>query len=153
MGTVASVELQRTPAEIDALISLIEPARDGLSFVSGASWDREGREWERLCNIGAVLAWGREPANAPPDTNPYSRDAAEQRIAGDIAAEGPFVTPERITEIRNWELGRCKTTVQVWAELAPARTPEALAALRWLLGGACPVGEHGFTGEYQRRVA
>jgi hypothetical protein len=150
---VVSVELQRTPEEISALVRLIrQTSMRALMAEPGATWDRQGREHERLGAIAAVLSWAQQPGNAPPD-NPYSLDGVEARVTAAVAEEGPYVTAERVAEIRRMLRAQVRTTSSLWAERAPADTPETRAALAWLLGDPCPVDEHGYTRGYRSRVA
>jgi hypothetical protein len=153
VGTLVSVDVQRTPAEIEALTRLIQDsAMPALRAEPGATWERQGREHERLGNLCAALSWAQAAANRPPD-NPYTVAGVEARVAAAAADEGPYVTDERIAEIRSMERARCKTTAVLWAEGSPIDSPETRAALGWLLGGACPVDEGGFTRGYRHRVA
>lgn len=153
MRTLVGVELQRTPEEISALVRLIrQSAMPALLAEPGATWDRQGREHERLAAIAAALTWAQDPANAPAD-NPHSLDGVEARIAAAAAEEGPYVTAERVAEIRHTLRAQVRTTSSLWAERAPADTPETRAALAWILGEPPPVDEHGYTRGYRRRVA
>lgn len=151
MGTVVSVELQRTCDEIAMLARLL---RVTMSTLIGpdAAWEYEGKEYERLDTIGDLLAWAQDPANGPPD-NPYTLAGVEARVAAAVTDEGPYVTAERVAEIRHMERERVRTTAALWAERAGLAAPELRATLDWLLGGPCPVGEDGHTPGYRRRVA
>jgi hypothetical protein len=144
------MELQRTPEEIRALDRLIsESAMPALRADPTATWENQGREHERLATICTVLAWARDPANRPPD-NPYTVNGIEGGVAAAVEAEGPYITAERVAEIRHMERAKCQGTVLPWAARAPANTPETRAALGWLLGNPCPVDEQGFTRGYRR---
>jgi hypothetical protein len=54
-------------------------------------------------------------------------------VAAGVEAEGPYITAERVAEIRELERAKCRATAVPWAERSPANTPETRAALGWLL--------------------